>query len=49
MRFINFTVFHSVSDLARNVITQKSFIPNYKGKESSVNAGYHIGITDQFM
>ena len=32
MRFINFTVFNSVSDMARNFITQKSVIPNYKGK-----------------
>jgi hypothetical protein len=32
MRFINFTVFNSVSNMARNVITQKSLIPYYKGK-----------------
>jgi hypothetical protein len=32
MRFINFTVFNSVSDMARNVISQKSLIPNYKAK-----------------
>jgi hypothetical protein len=32
MRFIKFTVFNSVSDIARNVIAPKSFFPNYKGK-----------------
>ena len=32
MKFVNLTVFNSVSDMARNVISQKSFIPDYRGK-----------------